>query len=424
MKKCFTIVGLFTLIIAVNAYAVDNEIIFGYEDARISLDNNSELKYIEQTTRGLSEWERLWKMVDTSIESYHLEQVRIVTEESIVSQYHINDYRYVNNLVGCDFLSENKQIPEHVDKMELELSCLFQDIDNFVEERQSFERGVAGFERVWVVKTKAGSKTQSKLQIIDEIPYYVYSVNIGGDCGWHRIYETFHDNNQIQFFVRGEENGPCNLHPSYVTDKERMQLENEVDVYFDSLNVQISSESSDLYSDLSTTHPNHTAISYISSHSIVSGYPDGTFRPSSPINRAEFTKIIVGATTEDHSTIKGSNCFPDVEDEWFAKYVCTAKDKNIIGGYPDGTFKPADNVNFAEAAKIVVEAFELIDEGGKEDGKKGEAWYGQYVLALQNVNAIPLSIDSLDKKITRGEMAEMIYRLHAGVEDLPSGELL
>ena len=35
-----------------------------------------------------------------------------------------------------------------------------------------------------------------------------------------------------------------------------------------------------------------------------------------------------------------------------------------------------------------------------------------------------LVFQSLDKKIARGEMAEMIYRLHAGVEDLPSGELL
>ncbi len=39
-------------------------------------------------------------------------------------------------------------------------------------------------------------------------------------------------------------------------------------------------------------------------------------------------------------------------------------------------------------------------------------------------NAIPLTIQSLDKKITRGEMAEMIYRLRAGITDLPSEELL
>ena len=48
------------------------------------------------------------------------------------------------------------------------------------------------------------------------------------------------------------------------------------------------------------------------------------------------------------------NCFPDVTDEWFAQYVCAAKRLGWVGGYPDGTFRPAHSVNRAEAIKIII----------------------------------------------------------------------
>ena len=62
----------------------------------------------------------------------------------------------------------------------------------------------------------------------------------------------------------------------------------------------------------------------------------------------------------------------------------------------------------------------------REAKEKGEAlyksldWAGFFTTVFQKKTREIYA----DKKITRGEMAEMIYRLHAGVEDLPSGELL
>jgi hypothetical protein len=172
---------------------------------------------------------------------------------------------------------------------------------------------------------------------------------------------------------------------------------------------------SSLFPDVETNHANNNAINYAFNQNIISGYPDGTFKPENRINRAEFTKIVVGATRDGE--IDGSNCFPDVQDEWFSSFVCTAKENGTIGGYPDGTFRPSDEVNFAEAAKIVVGAF------GLEVGD-GDNWYEPYIQALGDAGAIPLSIGSLDEKITRGEMAEMVYRLHAEVTDLPSKTFL
>jgi len=158
------------------------------------------------------------------------------------------------------------------------------------------------------------------------------------------------------------------------------------------------------FSDVSDTHMNAEAIVYVQSQGIVGGYPDGTFQADRNINRAEFTKIVIEATNND---ITGFRCFPDVIEQWFAKYICTAKNLGVIGGYPDGTFKPDQEVSFVEAAKIIAVAFDA------ELNIESDIWYEGYVRSLAGKNAIPTTINSLDAKITRGEMAEMIFRLHA-----------
>lgn len=165
------------------------------------------------------------------------------------------------------------------------------------------------------------------------------------------------------------------------------------------------------FADVSANHQFRAGIDYVQSEGIVEGYADGTFKPNAKINRAEFTKIVVGATV---TGIAGEGCFPDVDNEWFAPFVCTAKNVGLVGGYPDGTFRPGQNVSFVEAAKIIANAFEL------EAGAAGNAWYETFVRSLASGNAIPTTIGSFDQEITRGEMAEMIYRLRVGNTDMAS----
>lgn len=80
------------------------------------------------------------------------------------------------------------------------------------------------------------------------------------------------------------------------------------------------------FPDVSASHANYDAIIYVQSRGIVSGYPDGSFRPNQTINRAEFVKILVGA---NESALLVENIdkdtpmsFPDVRPEhWFYQYV-------------------------------------------------------------------------------------------------------
>lgn len=166
------------------------------------------------------------------------------------------------------------------------------------------------------------------------------------------------------------------------------------------------------------THLYTNSIEYLREKSIVCGYDDGTFKPDNPINRAEFMKIVMGAKfgSELSAGVDGY-CFSDVVMDWYAPYVCLAKKKGIVGGYGDGTFKPASNINFAEAAKILSEVYGLSVESGG-------VWYEGYVKALQSDNYIPSTISQLNKSITRAEMSELIWRIKEQKKDQASVKLI
>ncbi len=178
-----------------------------------------------------------------------------------------------------------------------------------------------------------------------------------------------------------------------------------------------------VFSDVLASHRNAQAINYVQSQGIVEGYADGTYKPDQTINRAEFVKILVNAQFPSSVSAcmlghgGAASFLMDLDTEaWYAKHVCVAFDKQIIQGYPDGTFRSSTTVNFAEAAKIISLSFEIAAPGIAAH----EPWYAPFVRDLERYNAIPLSITSFDQKITRGEMAEMVWRLKAKMTDLPS----
>jgi len=170
------------------------------------------------------------------------------------------------------------------------------------------------------------------------------------------------------------------------------------------------------FSDVDESHIYSEAIDYVESRGIVEGYPDGTYKPDQPINRVEFTKIII-ATEFTESQIENCNSvsFSDVPDgAWYTHYVCVAEMNDIVDGYPDGTYQPPNLITFAEASKIITNTLvEPTTEGS-------EIWYRPYVKKLENINAIPTTVEDFEHKVTRGEMAEMIYRIEEEITNLDS----
>jgi len=161
-----------------------------------------------------------------------------------------------------------------------------------------------------------------------------------------------------------------------------------------------------VFTDVDSGDTSYEAIKYLKDKGVIVGYTDGSYKPDATINRAEFLKIVMegyGYAVEGYS-----DCFLDVTDQWFAPYVCKAENLGIVSGYGDGYYKPDRDINFAEASKIVAEAFRLV-----ADSSDDETWYQQFVISLELMSAIPTSVDSFAKNITRGEMAEMVWRIKA-----------
>lgn len=164
-------------------------------------------------------------------------------------------------------------------------------------------------------------------------------------------------------------------------------------------------------------HKYEQAIRYLEENKIVEGYPDGLFKAEIPVNRAEFTKIVVGAKLKSEPFSSAADCFPDVaKSAWYSSYVCYAKDSHIIDGFPDGTFKPGDNVKFVEAAKILANTFEL------QSGAAKDLWYQPFVEAMQKNHYIPATIKNLGQEVNRGEMSEWIWRMMEEVTDKTSAQ--
>lgn len=137
-----------------------------------------------------------------------------------------------------------------------------------------------------------------------------------------------------------------------------------------------------IFSDVDSGHPNAEAIAYLREKQVVNGYPEGTFKPDNSVTRAELLKLLFDAQRVYPSQAVYRACFKDVKDDWFAPYVCYAKAKGLVQGYADGTFVPGKDVTVTEALKIVLQAYQvgLLKAPPLEAMQLEEnAWYVPYI---------------------------------------------
>ncbi|MFS0725196.1 InlB B-repeat-containing protein [Paenibacillus sp. 1P07SE] len=100
------------------------------------------------------------------------------------------------------------------------------------------------------------------------------------------------------------------------------------------------------------------AIGYMEQYGIITGYADGAFRPDAAITRAEFAAI---ASRFDELVTGEPVMFSDVTANYWARdYISFAAAKGWIKGYPDGTFKPGNNITRAEVVSLVNRMLERV----------------------------------------------------------------
>lgn len=103
-------------------------------------------------------------------------------------------------------------------------------------------------------------------------------------------------------------------------------------------------------------HWAHQAIQSLSTQSIITGYPDGTFRPQGLITRAEFAAVMVKALALQPSA-SGMETFHDVPaSHWAHPAIETVRATGLVSGYPNGLFLPSRSITRAEAMAILANA--------------------------------------------------------------------
>lgn len=175
---------------------------------------------------------------------------------------------------------------------------------------------------------------------------------------------------------------------------------------YDAVNSMLSSAKATPFIDVFPSTAYAEAILSIRSAGIIQGYADGSFKPTKPVNRAEFMKILLEASGAKNLEGFAKACFPDVDaSQWYAKYVCYGKEKGIIAGYNDGSFRPEATINLAEGLKIVFNSYNInVGTGGGE-------WYQPYLDEARKRGMLVLVKAQVGDNLSRGEMAELMYRL-------------
>lgn len=174
------------------------------------------------------------------------------------------------------------------------------------------------------------------------------------------------------------------------------------------------------FADLPDSNPHYAAVSALVSQGILKGYDDGTFKPDQNVTRAEAIKIILlgsGITLDGASNLPALT-FSDVTSaDWYYDYLKIAVNKGIVKGYEDGTYKPSQNVNKAEAMKLVLIAsgvnVEAVTENPFVDAPF-DSWFGAYAAYAKKWNVEPAWIDGRwhpEVEMSRGMISEMVYRM-------------
>ena len=122
----------------------------------------------------------------------------------------------------------------------------------------------------------------------------------------------------------------------------------------------VPEEANKSFSDVSNDHWAYSYINKLTAQNIISGYSDGSFKPSQSVKREEFIKLVVEAL-ELSSTIDTN--FSDVpSDAWYASYVKSAVSSGIINGVSDNIFGAGLELTRADMAVIISRALKLEAE--------------------------------------------------------------
>ena len=170
-------------------------------------------------------------------------------------------------------------------------------------------------------------------------------------------------------------------------------------------------------------HDSVAAIEAMAARGIITGYPDGTFRPEKTMTRAEFCAMVTAALGLQPEE---TNAFTDTEGHWASGRIAAAAKYGIVAGVGNGKFNPGGTLTKQEAATMVAAAAKLCGMDIEYDAAKIRdtlAVFGDYTTSASwarkflafcydsgILDDTALNIEPLHQ-VTRAEVAQMLFNL-------------
>lgn len=178
------------------------------------------------------------------------------------------------------------------------------------------------------------------------------------------------------------------------------------------------------FTDVPSNFWAYESITKMTKEGIMSGYRNGTFKPNDPLSREEAASLFSNMIGDTPSIMLASSFSDITSDRWSSLAIESVARANIISGYGDNTYRPEQYMSRQEFA-VVADKFlhyqgyrtedpTALDTIHFSDQKFIAPWAQSSVRELALLGFINYSTKGLfnpEKYITRGEAAEITYRL-------------
>lgn len=178
------------------------------------------------------------------------------------------------------------------------------------------------------------------------------------------------------------------------------------------------------FTDVPSNFWAYESITKMTKEGIMSGYRNGTFKPNDPLSREEAASLFSNMIGDTPSIMLASSFSDITSDRWSSLAIESVARANIISGYGDNTYRPEQYMSRQEFA-VVADKFlhyqgyrtedpTALDTIHFSDQKFIAPWAQSSVRELALWGFINYSTKGLfnpEKYITRGEAAEITYRL-------------
>ncbi|MDR1135223.1 MAG: S-layer homology domain-containing protein [Clostridiales Family XIII bacterium] len=171
--------------------------------------------------------------------------------------------------------------------------------------------------------------------------------------------------------------------------------------------------------------PYERAVTALADKDVITGDPDGNFYPDTKLTRAQICTIIVKAMQAPIAQVDGTatqdakkSGFPDMLGyDWAEGYIAYAVERGVVAGYPEGDFRPGNNVTMNELITMTMRAAGYIDSeiGGK--------WPENYIAKAGDINALDGITAPLPQYADKWMAAQLVYNVLSKIEAMGQAAL-